>query len=156
MSDMRIGFGVFDEILPLKKLKPSRFQRNKHSKDQIERLAKIMKESGVRQPIHISKLTGEVCFGHGRWEAAKRVNGPQTTRTKRILNRKSKSKSGSSPKEMLQALNSNISIAMGFLATLSLRQQSAWIKKYGKTDPEHLRILLLEVMEEIYSYLRRI
>jgi hypothetical protein len=60
--------------MPLKDLKPSRFQRNKHPKEQIERLAKIMREHGVRHPIHISKLSGEVCFGHGRWEAA-RANG---------------------------------------------------------------------------------
>lgn len=74
MSDMRITFKTFDEILPLKDLQKSRHQRNKHPKDQIERLAKIMKVHGVRHPIHVSALSGEVCFGHGRWEAAK-ANG---------------------------------------------------------------------------------
>ena len=68
--EMRITFDKYDELIKLKDLKKSRFQRNKHSKDQIERLAKIMANHGVRQPIHISKQTGEVCFGHGRWAAA--------------------------------------------------------------------------------------
>lgn len=71
---MRIAFKSFDRILPISLLKASRFQRNKHSKEQISRLAKIMREHGVRHPIHISKRSGQVCFGHGRWEAAK-LNG---------------------------------------------------------------------------------
>ncbi len=29
-----------------------------------------MLKNGVRHPIHISKLSGQVCFGHGRWAAA--------------------------------------------------------------------------------------
>ena len=74
MSNMRIAFDSYAEILPLKKLIKSKHQRNKHPKDQLERLAKIMQAHGVRHPIHISKLSGRVCFGHGRWEAAK-LNG---------------------------------------------------------------------------------
>lgn len=70
----RIAFKSFDKMLLLSKLKKSKHQRNKHSPEQIERLAKIMREHGVRHPIHISKRSGEVCFGHGRWEAAK-LNG---------------------------------------------------------------------------------
>lgn len=68
---MRIAFDAYTELLPLSKLKKSKHQRNKHPKEQIERLAKIMEAHGIRHPIHISKLSGEVCFGHGRWEAAK-------------------------------------------------------------------------------------
>jgi DNA modification methylase len=41
-----------------------------HSKEQIERLAKLMREEGVRQPIHISNQTKTICFGHGRRDAA--------------------------------------------------------------------------------------
>lgn len=74
MDKPRIAFDSYAEILPLKKLKKSKHQRNKHPQEQIERLAKIMKEHGVRHPIHISKLSNEVCFGHGRWQAAK-LNG---------------------------------------------------------------------------------
>jgi DNA modification methylase len=73
-NEMRIAFDSYAELLPLKKLVKSKHQRNKHPKDQIERLAKIMLAHGVRHPIHISKLSGQVCFGHGRWEAAK-LNG---------------------------------------------------------------------------------
>ncbi len=71
---MRITFKGYDELMPLKDLKKSKHQRNKHPKEQIERLAKIMEKHGVRHPIHISRLSGEVCFGHGRWEAAE-LNG---------------------------------------------------------------------------------
>lgn len=70
MTQQRITFQKYDKLMPLKELKRSRHQRNKHPKEQVERLAKIMREHGVRHPISISKLSGEVCFGHGRWEAA--------------------------------------------------------------------------------------
>lgn len=71
---MRIAFSSYDEVLPLSGLRKSKHQRNVHPKEQIERLALIMREHGVRQPISISRQSGEVCFGHGRWEAA-RLNG---------------------------------------------------------------------------------
>lgn len=71
---MRITFTQFDKMVKLSELKPSEFQRNRHPIEQIERLAHIMKIHGVRQPIHISKLSGNICFGHGRLEAAK-LNG---------------------------------------------------------------------------------
>ncbi len=71
---MRVTFEKHDGMVKLSKLKASRHQRNKHPQEQIERLAKIMATHGVRHPISISKLSGEVCFGHGRWAAAK-LNG---------------------------------------------------------------------------------
>lgn len=71
---MRLAFKSYDKLLPLSSLKPNKFQRNKHPKEQIERLAKIMREHGVRHPIHISTRSKQVCFGHGRWEAAE-LNG---------------------------------------------------------------------------------
>lgn len=70
MNDF-VRFKKYDAMLPTANLRPSRFQRNKHPEDQIKRLAKIMKEHGIRQAIHISVRSGEICFGHGRWEAAK-------------------------------------------------------------------------------------
>jgi DNA modification methylase len=66
----RICFKSYDKIVSLKTLKKNKFQRNVHPKPQIERLAKIMSEHGIRHPIHISKRSGQVCFGHGRWAAA--------------------------------------------------------------------------------------
>lgn len=71
---MEIKFDKYDEIKPIKELKNSRFQRNQHPQDQIERLAKIMLVHGVRQAIHVSTLTGEICFVHGRRTAAS-ING---------------------------------------------------------------------------------
>lgn len=68
---MRITFDKYDALVKLAELNKSKHQRNRHPQDQIERLAKIMDAHGVRHPIHVSKLSGEVCFGHGRWAAAK-------------------------------------------------------------------------------------
>ncbi len=73
----------------------------------------------------------------------------QVSKTKTTSSKKSSSKNGSSPKELLANLISNISIVKGLLATLQLRHKSDWIKKLAKTDPEHLRILLLEMMDDI-------
>lgn len=44
---------------------------NKHPKEQIERLAKLIKYQGFRNPLVISKRSGFVLAGHGRIEAAK-------------------------------------------------------------------------------------
>jgi DNA modification methylase len=44
---------------------------NKHPKEQIERLAKIIQYQGFRNPVVVSKRTGFVLAGHGRIEAAK-------------------------------------------------------------------------------------
>jgi hypothetical protein len=70
---MRICFEKYDALIKLSDLKKSKHQRNKHPKEQIDRLAKIMATHGVRHPISVSKLSGEVCFGHGRWAAAKHL-----------------------------------------------------------------------------------
>jgi ParB-like nuclease domain len=43
---------------------------NRHSPDQIVRLAAIMKSSGIRSPIVVSKLSMKITKGHGRLEAA--------------------------------------------------------------------------------------
>tara|TARA_R110002020_G_C16214915_1_gene767250 strand:+ start:24 stop:659 length:636 start_codon:yes stop_codon:yes gene_type:complete len=47
---------------------------NKHPDKQIALLAKIIKNSGWRSPIVISKKTGFIVSGHGRLEAAKLLN----------------------------------------------------------------------------------
>lgn len=44
---------------------------NKHPKDQIERLAKLIKHHGFRNPLVVSNRSGFVISGHGRIEAAK-------------------------------------------------------------------------------------
>ena len=81
-------------------------------------------------------------------------NLDQLSKIKKISNKKNLSKTGSKNGEiklLLIDLTSNLSIAKGILATLELQHQSVWIKKYKKTDPAHLRILLQEVMEEIWN-----
>ena len=44
---------------------------NKHPKEQIERLSKLIQYQGFRNPVVVSKRTGFVLAGHGRIEAAK-------------------------------------------------------------------------------------
>ena len=77
-------------------------------------------------------------------------NGERSRTTKTSL-KSEPSKTGSNPKEMLQSLSSNISLAKGLLATLSSGQKSDWTRKLKTTDPEHLRILLQDVMDEIWN-----
>lgn len=67
---MKILFSQKFEMKKLDSLVDSHFQRNKHSKEQIERLALIMREEGVTHPIFITKGTNRICFGHGRRDAA--------------------------------------------------------------------------------------
>jgi hypothetical protein len=47
---------------------------NKHSVDQINRLADIIRYQGFRNPVVVSNLSGLVVQGHGRIEAAKKLN----------------------------------------------------------------------------------
>lgn len=58
-------------LVPLKKLKAKKNNRNKHPQAQIEMLAKHLKYQGFRNPIIVSNQTGEIVCGHGRFEAAK-------------------------------------------------------------------------------------
>ena len=67
------------------------------------------------------------------------------------MSKSKKSKHGLSAKEELMNIHSSISIARGYLATLELGHKSGFIKKLQRTQPEHLRILLQDVMEEIWN-----
>lgn len=55
----------YDEITEIKNLKPHPKNPNKHSPEQIERLAKILQYQGIRRPIRVSRLSGQVTAGHG-------------------------------------------------------------------------------------------
>jgi hypothetical protein len=57
----------------IKDLKPNPKNPNKHPKDQIERLAKIIRYQGWRSPIIVSNQSGYIIAGHGRLEAAKHL-----------------------------------------------------------------------------------
>jgi len=64
---------AYDELVPLKKLKPHPKNSNKHSHEQIVRLAEIIEYQGMRSPIVVSKLSGYITKGHGRLAALKRL-----------------------------------------------------------------------------------
>lgn len=61
------------QVVPIKEIKLNPKNRNKHPKEQIERLAKIMEYQGFRNPLIISSRTGLVVAGHGRYMAAKKL-----------------------------------------------------------------------------------
>lgn len=55
----------YDKLVSPKSLKPHPRNRNQHSTDQIDRLAKLINYQGIRAPIVVSKLSGYICKGHG-------------------------------------------------------------------------------------------
>jgi hypothetical protein len=60
----------FTELVPIPKINPHPKNPNKHSPEQIERLAKIIAYQGFRHPVIVSKRSGYIVAGHGRLEAA--------------------------------------------------------------------------------------
>ena len=66
----------YDDLLELNKFKPHPKNRNKHSKEQIDRLVKLYGYHGIRHPIIVSKLSGYIVAGHGRLEAARKAKLP--------------------------------------------------------------------------------
>jgi DNA modification methylase len=61
------------KLVSVKDLKPRKNNRNKHPKEQIDRLIKIIEYQGFRRPIIVSNLSGEIVCGHGRLMAAKKM-----------------------------------------------------------------------------------
>lgn len=59
------------KLVKISELKLHPKNPNKHPKDQIERLAKILQYQGWRYPVKVSNRSGFVTAGHGRIEAAK-------------------------------------------------------------------------------------
>jgi ParB-like chromosome segregation protein Spo0J len=66
-----------DRLVPIHELKQHPKNRNKHSKEQIERLTKILKYQGWRYPIKVSNRSGFITAGHGRLMAA--IQAGETT-----------------------------------------------------------------------------
>jgi DNA modification methylase len=62
---------TFKKLVSISELKSHPKNRNKHSKEQIQRLAKILEYQGFRYPIKVSNRSGFVTSGHGRIEASK-------------------------------------------------------------------------------------
>lgn len=63
----------YTKLVPLSELKQHPKNRNKHDKNQIDRLAKILQYQGIRYPIKVSNQTGFITSGHGRLMAAKKL-----------------------------------------------------------------------------------
>ena len=61
------------KLVPISEIKLNPKNRNKHPKDQIDRLVKIIKETGFRRPGTISNRTGYLVCGEGRYLAAKEL-----------------------------------------------------------------------------------
>lgn len=60
------------KMVPLDKLEPHPENPNTHGETQIAMLADIIMAQGWRYPIVVSKRSGYIISGHGRWLAAKR------------------------------------------------------------------------------------
>lgn len=63
-------FCAHDAIVPLKDLRPNPKNPNQHPPEQIKLLASIIRATGWRAPITVSKRSGLVTKGHGRLMAA--------------------------------------------------------------------------------------
>ena len=63
-------FCAHDAIVPLKDLRPNPKNPNQHPPEQIKLLASIIRATGWRAPITVSKRSGLVAKGHGRLMAA--------------------------------------------------------------------------------------
>lgn len=73
MSDIKITC-AYTELKAPNELLPSPKNPNKHSPAQIERLCLLIKHHGFRHPIIVSKNSGFIVAGHGRWECALKLN----------------------------------------------------------------------------------
>lgn len=62
-----------DKLVPIAELRFHPRNTNKHPKEQIDRLAKILEYQGWRYPIKVSKQSGFVTSGHGRALAAMKL-----------------------------------------------------------------------------------
>lgn len=63
----------YDKLIPIETFIPHDKNANKHPKEQIDLLAKLIRFQGVRHPVIISKLSGKCVSGHGRFEAMKQL-----------------------------------------------------------------------------------
>lgn len=64
---------AYTELVSVSKLVPNPKNANKHSAEQIERLAKIIDFQGQRSPIVVSKRSGFITKGHGRLMAMQKL-----------------------------------------------------------------------------------
>ena len=68
---------AYDELVDVDKLVPNPKNNNKHPKEQIERLAKIIDFQGQRKAIVVSNRSGFIVKGHGCLQALKLLGWTQ-------------------------------------------------------------------------------
>jgi DNA modification methylase len=61
------------KLVDIDSLVPNPDNNNRHSIEQLERLSKIIKHNGFRNPLIVSNRSGFMIAGHGRLEAAKKL-----------------------------------------------------------------------------------
>lgn len=66
-------FCAFDEVVSINELKPNPKNPNTHPESQLKLLGEIIKKTGWRASITVSKLSGLIVKGHGRLYAARRA-----------------------------------------------------------------------------------
>ena len=64
---------AYDKLVKIEELKPHPKNPNRHSKEQIERLAKIVAYQGIRRPVRVSKSSGFITAGHGLVQALQSI-----------------------------------------------------------------------------------
>jgi hypothetical protein len=70
------GFAVFcgyDELVPIGSLVENPRNPNMHPESQLKLLGEIIRGNGWRQPITVSRRSGFIVKGHGRYQAAKMI-----------------------------------------------------------------------------------
>lgn len=70
IADLVPVFCAFDKIVKTSSVKPNPLNPNKHPEEQIKLLSEIIKATGWRAPITVSKQSGYVVKGHCRLLAA--------------------------------------------------------------------------------------
>lgn len=70
LPDGAVVFCRFDKILPISELIPNPQNPNEHGEEQVTVLGGIIKATGWRAPITVSKQSGMITKGHGRRLAA--------------------------------------------------------------------------------------
>jgi ParB-like chromosome segregation protein Spo0J len=65
------------EMVDVDSIVPNPKNANRHSIEQLERLEKLIKFQGFRNPLIVSNRTGFLVVGHGRLEAAKNLGMKQ-------------------------------------------------------------------------------
>lgn len=65
---------AFDKIVKIEKLKPNPANPNKHSAEQVKKIAANIQSLGWRNPITVSSRSGFIVKGHGRLMAAQFMN----------------------------------------------------------------------------------